>query len=160
MKMFDAKKSDIRILSMDIFQMLGLAGWSEEEKNNYLDRFTRIVFEYYIAVKLLTFIEEEDREKLLEQFANDPIDVEAFFKEIKDLVPGASDLFSEALIETKARVVKDHYVNIQNDLSEKLSLTSDEEEKKEIQKKLQKCIDNVNYVVSGDFGNINYDFSK
>jgi len=156
--MFNSKNTDKRILSLDLFILLGLENLSVSEKEEYTNEFTQLVNNYFLAQKVSEFLDEDQLNEVTQKFNNGE-EITKILQYLAKLIPDLDELYIEALTETKARVVKDQYLGMKQELEEKMK-DATEEESTQIKKKLQKCENNINYVISGEFEKINYQIEE
>lgn len=110
MSIFDITSDTNAILAFDIFKMLGLESLQQEKKDEYLRRFTKLILEYYLEEKVGDNLTRAQIETLMQKYPpTSELNVEAFLQEMSEMLPNASDLFTEALIEMKAKIVHTHY---------------------------------------------------
>lgn len=111
MNLYQLTGQDKSVLTQDLFRMLGLQNLEEKEKEAFLDKFIVLVLRYFLQEKVQDGLaNKEDLEKLAKAYeAANASNPEEVLDRIAELVPNASELFSEALTEVKARVVRDHY---------------------------------------------------
>ncbi|HVX92619.1 MAG TPA: hypothetical protein VHA74_00710, partial [Candidatus Dojkabacteria bacterium] len=125
--------------------------------DQYTKDFTRIASKYFMGVKVPKYLDQEQMAKFDKKYPelNDET-FQSFLEELTAVLPDAGDLFSEALIETRFRVVREQYEGIKKDLESQMSNETDPAKRDLLTLKVDKCDSNLQYLDSGDYDKINY----
>jgi hypothetical protein len=134
------------VLPFNLFEMLGLENLNEDEKEKFQKRVTKLTIQYFLQEKVGSRMTDEEKEKLAERELKSIKDSEEMLEEVGDAVPNAAELFTEAIVETKIRLVKDHYTKKKNGYRRLLKKSEDPKEKDLIEKKLEECEANLEFI--------------
>jgi len=156
MKIYPSDPSNVKVLAYDLFELLGLNALSEEEKEKYIDQFIVITVDFFLQGKISTNLSAEQMKSLMSKYGEVTAEnFDAFLTEISELVPDSAELFTEALAETKLRVVSDHTKRLKQKWEEKLNAETDEAKKTDYQSKITQCEENLKQIIAGNFEQVN-----
>ncbi len=110
MNLFNKTDATTSILAYDIFLLLGISNISDEQKEKYLSTLEKVILQYFLQEKIGDALSKEQLEELMRKYPpEDEKNVEAMMEAIGAMLPDASDLMVDAMIEVKARAIRDQY---------------------------------------------------
>lgn len=142
------------ILNHDLFVLLGLENMSEQEKEDYIDKFTKVVLRYLLQEKVKDAVDPFDLPEIMKIY--EMTDAQIMMETLSDKVPDFEQLFMDASTEVKIRTVKDYYQATITELNEKLQAgVGDPDERAQIEQKISLAEKNLGHVSEGRFDLIN-----
>lgn len=160
MQLYPNDNKNKAVLIKDIFEMIGLKGLSEGEKDKYLDNFMQVVLRYLLQEKIKDVLPAEELPEIARMYEAASKDkADEFAQQLSDRIPNFEELFTESLTEVKIRVVKDHYTSLLEESTKELESLADGESDKRtlLDKKISLAQQNLEYVAESRFDLIKYE---
>ncbi|MEA3356834.1 MAG: hypothetical protein U9Q67_00115 [Patescibacteria group bacterium] len=120
---------------------------SQEEKDAYMAKVQKLMIEYFLREKVETHLTKKQLKQLVDKYPPDKgQNVDAFMQAVGELLPKAPEMFTEAMIEVKARLVVDQYKKKKKGYEELLKDATSEESKAIIKRKIAECEVNLKFI--------------
>lgn len=146
MQIYKTTDNSKSILPFDLFEMLGLEDMTKKEKKEFEKQVTKLMLQYFLQEKIGERLTEAEKEEIANIGVERLSDAEKIIEVVGDKVNEAPQLLTEAMIEVKVRVVRDHYQNKKRTYEKKLEVTKDIQEIDAIQKKIIECNSNLQFI--------------
>lgn len=137
MNLFKKTGATTSILAYDLFLLLGIKNMTDEQKEKYLGSVEKLILEYFLQEKVGRTLKPEQLQELMNKYPpTDEKNVEAMIQAIGEMLPNASDLFVDASLEVKARLVRDQYATIIKTYEKMLAESTSANIRNELTKKI------------------------
>lgn len=144
MKFYDTTSATNNVLSYNIIKMLGLEALPQAEQDELLTKIQKLVIEYFLQEKVGENLSKEEIAQLMEKFPPDSEEnVQGFLTEVAEKIPNVAQLYMDAAVEVKARLIEDQYVAKKEQYAQLLTESKDMDKKKLITDELAKCEANL-----------------
>lgn len=153
MSLQTAGSVNMRIINIDLFDLLDLSDLDQSKKDDYVNKINALVMQLFLT-KVAEIIGPEKREALMAKYNPDSItedQAQSILSDIGNLVPDASDLYVKTLAQVKASFVEEQYKTKRAALEEALAQATDEDEKLALQRKIELMSKNEQYAKEGNW---------
>lgn len=132
MKLYDLNDKDRKLMTLDLFSLMGLHDLPQNEKDDLAREITTLAFQNFLGNKAELYLTEAEMNDLMDRHPlNDEKDAEEFLREIALKIPGSERMLVDAILETKAYMIKQQYVTKYKVFSQMYQEERDEAKQKE-----------------------------
>lgn len=152
MQFYKTDASTKAILAFNLFDMLGMTALDDADKDAFQERVQRLIVEYFLQEKLGESLTKAQLRELMRKFPPDnQKNVDAFMEEVGEILPDASSKFVDAIVEIKARIVRDHYETKKEAFEQLLKEMKDPKEQEVLKEKLAQCEVYLTYIDNNEW---------
>lgn len=147
MKFYDTTSATNNVLSYNIIKMLGLEALPQAEQDELLTKIQKLVIEYFLQEKVGENLSKEEIAQLMEKFPPESEEnVQGFLTAVAEMIPNVAQMYMDAAVEVKARLIEDQYVAKKGQYAQLLTETNDRRKKDLIAQELAKCDANLSAI--------------
>lgn len=147
MKLNDTTSGTKNVLSFNLIKMLGLEALPESEQNEVLEKVQKLVLDYFLQEKVGEKLTKAEIEELMSKYPPESEEnVQGFLAEVAEKIPNVAQLYMDAAVEVKARLIEDQYLAKKEQYTQLLTEIKDGEKKKIVVDELARCQANLDAI--------------